>query len=61
MGLLNADLAELAAKQSPLALEALERIAELCAIEARVTGKPPDIRGCVRQSEARPLVEQMHA
>jgi hypothetical protein len=51
----------IATKQSPLALEALERIAELYAIEARIIGKPPDLRRCVRQSEAKPLLERMHA
>ena len=43
-----------AAKQSPLAREALERIAELYAIEAQITGNPPDLRRRVRQAEARP-------
>ena len=50
-----------AAKQSPLAREALERIAELYAVEARITGKPPDLRRQMRQAEARPRLERMHA
>jgi len=44
----------IAAKQSPLAHEALERIGQLYAVEAAIVGKPPDCR----QSEARPLIEQ---
>jgi transposase len=51
----------LAAKQSPLAREALERIGELYAIEARISGKPSDVRRRVRQAEAKPLVERIHA
>jgi transposase len=47
------------AQQSPLAREALERIGALYAIEAGLVGKPPDQRQHVRQSEARPLIEQM--
>ena len=50
-----------AALQSPLAGEALQRIAALYAVEARITGKPPDLRWRVRQAEAKPLVERMHA
>lgn len=51
----------ISAKQSPLAREALERIAALYTIEAAIFGKPPDERRRVRQSEARPLIEQMQA
>jgi transposase len=50
-----------AARQSPLAREALERIGELYAVEARLTGKPPDMRRNLRQAEAKPLLERMHA
>ena len=50
-----------AAKQSPLAREALERIGQLYAIEARITGKPPDERRRVRQAAAKPLINRMHA
>jgi transposase len=49
------------AKQSPLAREALERIGELYAIEARINGKPPDERRCVRQAEAKPLIDRLQA
>jgi transposase len=52
---------DVAAKQSPLAREALERIGQLYPIEARITGKPPDERQRVRQAEAKPLLERMHA
>ena len=48
-------------RQSPIAREALERIGELYAIEARILGTPSDQRQRVRQSEARPLIERMHA
>jgi hypothetical protein len=44
-------------RQSPIAREALERIGQLYAVEAGIVGKPPDHR----QSEARPLTEQMQA
>ena len=44
-----------------MAREALERIAELYAVEAQITGKPPDLRRRVRQAEARPRLERMHA
>jgi hypothetical protein len=50
-----------AAKQSPLAHEALKRIAEFYAVEAQITGKPPDLRRCLRQANARPRLERMHA
>lgn len=51
----------IAAKQSPLAREALERITALYAIEARIISKPPDERRRVRQTEAKPLLHRMHA
>jgi transposase len=51
----------IAARQSPLASEALRRIADLYAIEARIIGKPPDLRRGVRQAEAKPLLDRMHA
>jgi transposase len=50
-----------AAQQSPLAGEALERIGEFYAIEARIIGKPPEVRQRVRQTEVKPLVERMQA
>ena len=48
------------AHASPLAREALERIAALYAIEAEVRGRPPDQRRQVRQNRARPLLESLH-
>ena len=44
---------------SPIAAEALRRIAELYQIEARIRGRPPDERAPIRQAESRPLVEAM--
>ncbi len=48
------------AQQSPLAREALERIGALYDIEARIIGKPPDLRRQVRQADAKPLIERLH-
>ncbi len=42
---------------SPIAAEALRRIAEIYAIEARIRGRPPDERRRIRQAETKPLVE----
>ena len=47
------------ATSSPIAAEALRRIAELYQIEARIRGRPPDQRARIRQAESRPLVEAM--
>ena len=44
---------------SPIAIEALRRIAELYQIEALIRGHPPDQRAQIRQAESRPLVEAM--
>jgi transposase len=44
-----------ASSGSPLALEALQRIAALYAIEDTIRGKPPDIRLAVRQAQSAPL------
>jgi hypothetical protein len=44
-----------AATQSPLALDALQRIAALYAIEAVIRGQPPDARLAVRQAKSAPL------
>jgi len=46
---------------SPLAAEALRRIAELYEIEADIRGTPADNRRSVRQQRSRPLVEAMHS
>jgi hypothetical protein len=50
-----------AATQSPIAAEALKRIAALYAIEDDIRGQPADDRVRVRQRHSRPLVEAMHA
>jgi transposase len=44
---------------SPVAAEALRRIAELYQIEARIRGRPPDERAPIRQAESRPMVDAM--
>jgi transposase len=44
---------------SPIAAEALRRIAELYAVEARIRGRPPDQRQHLRQAESKPLLEAM--
>ena len=44
---------------SPLAKEALERIADLFAIEARINGRSPVERLAVRQREAAPLLTEL--
>ena len=44
---------------SPIAAEALRRIAELYQIEARIRGRPSDQRVRIRQAESRPLVEAL--
>jgi transposase len=49
------------ATKSPLAAEALRRIAALYAIEADIRGKPAEERRLVRQQQSRPVVEAMHA
>jgi transposase len=48
------------AHASPLAREALERIAALYAIEEEVRGRPPDERRQVRQTRARSLLQSLH-
>src|SRR4051795_741181 len=49
------------ATKSPLAEQALQRIAELYAIEADIRGRTADERCAVRQERSRPPVEAMHA
>jgi transposase len=49
-----------AATKSPLAEEALLRIAALYAIEAGINGKSAEERTRVRQESSRPLVEALH-
>src|SRR3954447_11334642 len=48
------------ANQSPIAAEALQRIAALYEIEAEIRGGSAEERGLTRQSRSRPLVEAMH-
>ena len=48
------------AHASPLAREALERIAALYAIEDEIRGRPPEERQQVRQARARPLLQSLH-
>ncbi|CAI8851384.1 hypothetical protein EMIT0P265_310004 [Pseudomonas zeae] len=48
-------------QDSPLAGEALQRIAALYAIESEIRGQPPDRRKAARQSRASPLLEHLHA
>ncbi len=48
------------AHKSPIAQEALERIAALYAIEKEIRGRPSDERREIRQTRARPLLESLH-
>jgi len=48
-----------AAAQSPLALEALQRIAALYAIEATIRGRSPDARLAVRKAQSAPLSAEL--
>ena len=48
------------ATQSPLALEALNRIAELYGIEEHIRGQPPDVRQQIRVARARPKLDELH-
>ena len=47
------------ATASPIALEALERIAALFAIEGSIRGRPPEQRAAVRTEHAQPLLAQL--
>jgi transposase len=47
------------AHKSPVATEAVERIAELYAIEKEIRGRPPDQRREVRNARSRPLLESL--
>ena len=49
------------AHRSPVAKEALERIAQLYGIEQEVRGRSPAERKQIRQARSRPLLEAMHA
>jgi transposase len=48
------------AHASPIASEALERIAALYVIESEIRGRPPNERQQVRQTRARPLLQSLH-
>lgn len=48
------------ATASPIAKEALDRIATLYAIESEIRGKPPDERRTARQTRAGPLLDDLH-
>jgi transposase len=48
------------AHPSPIASEALERIAALYAIEKEIRGRPPDERNQVRATRARALLQSLH-
>lgn len=48
------------AKASPIATEALRRIGQLYCIESEIRTRPPDIRLAIRQSQARPLLDDFH-
>ncbi len=47
------------AHASPIAAEAMKRIAELYAIEGEIRGRPPDERLALRSSRTRPLLESL--
>lgn len=46
---------------SPIALEALQRIAALFAIESGIKGQAPERRAAARQDHARPLLDELKA
>jgi transposase len=50
-----------AANGSPIAKEALNRIAALYGVEEEARGKPPDERRRLRQGKAKPLIDDLHA
>jgi hypothetical protein len=47
------------AHHSPIAAEAIERIAALYAVESGIRGKPPDLRREIRQSQSKPLLDEL--
>jgi transposase len=46
-------------KKAPMAIEAVNRIDALFAIEREINGSPPEVRAAVRQDRARPLVADL--
>jgi len=49
------------AHHSPIAAEAIERIAALYMVESGIRGKPPDVRREIRQSQSRPLLVELRS
>jgi len=45
---------------TPIATEALRRIAEFYAVEAEIRGRPPQERRSVRQAKTKPLIQDMN-
>ena len=52
---------EMLANGSPLAREAIERMAPLFAIEAEIHGQPPEARLVARQARSAPIMAVLHA
>lgn len=50
-----------AVRQSPMAQEALERIAALYTVEKAIRGRPPEERRQARQKRSRPVTEDLFA
>jgi transposase len=50
-----------AAGPAPIASEALERIAELYAVEADIRGRSADERRALRQEESRPILDELES
>lgn len=48
-----------ATERSPIALESLQRIGQLYAIERQIRGRPAEVRAQVRGNEAAPLLEEL--
>ena len=44
-----------------IASEAIERIAALDAVESGIRGKPPDVRRDIRQSQSKPLLDELRS
>jgi len=49
------------AHASPIAKEALDRIAALYGVEKEIRGRPPEQRRTIRNEHSRPLLESLHA
>jgi len=49
------------AHHSPIAAEAIERIAALYAVETSIRSKPPDLRREIRQSQSKPLLDELRS